>query len=119
MLPVPFPLGLDALPHWSHNWACPQVEPTSSFEKRVEEHTLNTRLINESSATLTNDPTLGLCSGPAHEAGLSVMRETGHASCRMVNRDVFPSDNTKTRSKSVYVFFDGSTRYSSYDRGTT
>ena len=38
-LPVPFPLGLHALPLGSPNRSCPQVELTSPFEKRVAQHT--------------------------------------------------------------------------------
>jgi len=66
--PFPVPLGLQALPLGLLDCACLQAELTSSFKRRVA---LHTRLINEISATLT-DPTLGLCNGPAHKAGLSV-----------------------------------------------
>jgi len=58
------------MPLMSLDRACPQAEPTSSFEEDSTTYT-HTRLINQSSATLT-DPTLGLHSGPAQEAGLSV-----------------------------------------------
>jgi len=36
--PVPFPLGLHALPLESLDLACPQVEPMSPFERRVAQH---------------------------------------------------------------------------------
>ena len=68
----PFPLGRHALPLKLLDHACTQVGPKSSLERRVEQHDTHTRLINESTAALTNFPTpADLCIGPASEAGLS------------------------------------------------
>ena len=53
----PFPLGLHALPLGLLDRACTRMEPTSSLERRVMQHTFtHASLINESSAALTNFP---------------------------------------------------------------
>jgi len=55
--PIPFPLGLHALPLGLLNRVCTQARLTSSLERRVAHHTVtHASLISESSAALTNFP---------------------------------------------------------------
>jgi len=62
----------------------------SSLERRrVAQHTFtHASLINESSAALTNFPTLAVsCIGPACEQASALTHERGHASPQIVNSE--------------------------------
>jgi len=69
--PISFPLGLCALSLGSLDWACLKVELTSSFERRIAQHTLTHAPSTGAVQQKLTGSTLGICNQPAHEAGLS------------------------------------------------
>ena len=85
--PDPFPLDLHALPLGLLDHAYTQAGPTSSFERRVAQHTFtHASLINESSA-LTSPPPRSHALGQFMRQASALTHERGHASQQIVNNE--------------------------------